>query len=257
MQPKPMRGYRRPLSLLLPALLAASGCLGQSTAPRLQPASTQAVHDSLYHLASDEMEGRGLGTAGLDSAASYIEGFFSALKLTPPPGQKDFLQPFTFSQVTDIATDTCLKAGDTSYSLRSDFVPFGFSAEGKFAGPVAFVGYGITGTKDAKGNEYDDYAGVDVKGKVVLAMRFEPHDKDGHSRIGGQQWSENAALLRKAKVAADHGAVALLVVHPPTFHGPESLTPLRACPARRRRSRCCTFGRRLPRSCSGRPAPRV
>ena len=61
---------------------------------------------------------------------------------------------------------------------------------------------------------YDDYAGLDVKGKIVLAMRFEPHNEKGKSRFAKEDWSEEAHLTRKAQVAAKHGAAALVLVNP-------------------------------------------
>ena len=94
-------------------------------------------------------------------------------------------------------------------------MPVTFAAEGKFSGPVVFVGYGM---KNAS-QHYDDYAGIDVKGKLALAMRFEPHDAKGNSRFEKDGWSDAAALGEKAKAAAEAGAVALLIVTPMQFHG--------------------------------------
>ena len=62
---------------------------------------------------------------------------------------------------------------------ETDFTPLGMSAEQSFSGPVAFVGYSIGNPE----KNYDDFAGIDVKGKVVLALRFEPTDEKAKSTI--------------------------------------------------------------------------
>ena len=68
-----------------------------------------------------------------------------------------------------------------------------------------FAGYGVT----SKEHRYDDYAELDVKGKVVLAMRFEPHDGERQEPVhGSEELVDRRAIVEKAKTAADHGAAA-------------------------------------------------
>lgn len=179
----------------------------------------ETLQKSVHYLASDELEGRGMGTQGLETAAQYIGGYFSGLGLKPPPGQNDYFQEFTYTAITGIAPQTRLAinqlpaGGPNGPQAAPDFVPLTISAEGEFQGPVAFVGYGIR-TKD-----YDDYAGVDLRGKVALALMHQPHDAEGRSRLGRDRWSD----MRKARLAAERGAAALLLVHPPAHHGAENL----------------------------------
>ena len=91
------------------------------------------------------------------------------------------------------------------------------TGEGKFDAPVVFVGYGISQPEEYK---YDDYAGIDVKGKVVLAMRYEPRDEKGKSRFSGEEaWSSAASITSKASEAEKRGAIALLLVSPPNELG--------------------------------------
>src|SRR5208337_5017915 len=111
---------------------------------------------------------------------------------------------------------TCaLMFGAHALKLDTDYMPMRFSTQGKFAGPAVFVGYGVT----AREAGYDDYAGVDVKGKVVIAMRYEPMDPRGQSRLAPRAslagWSDHATFSAKVKNAADHGAAALLLVTVP------------------------------------------
>src|SRR5213076_2047607 len=97
---------------------------------------------------------------------------FESLGLKPLPGLDGYFQPFDIVTSESIAPQTAFGAADKKYKLHQDFIPASFSAEKEFSGPVIFAGYGIT-NKDAK---YDDYASVDVKDKIVLILRFEPHD---------------------------------------------------------------------------------
>jgi len=221
-----LRHLYRPLQYLTLLAFVAAGCQTQAPPLALQSASADLVRNSVYYLASPEREGRGPGTAGLDEAACYVAGYYHSLHLQPPPRQKSFFQPFTFTTVTGLAASTRLQVDSTSLKLSDDYSAPVFTAEGSFSGPVVFAGYGVT-AKDPKNPSatiYDDYAGVDVHGKIALVMRFEPHRRDGRSRLADRDFSENSSLPRKAKLAAAHGAVALLVVHPPDFHGDETYT---------------------------------
>jgi hypothetical protein len=223
-----MRGIR--YSLLACLLVSTSiGCQSQPAPPAtLQPASTELLRRSIEYLASDQMEGRGPGTAGIDAAANYIASYFKGLGLAPPPGQKSYFQSFPYITVNGVDPKTNLKTADKSWKPTDDFNPLAISAEADFTGPVVFVGYGITADKDKLGRaiKYDDYANIDVRGKVALALRFEPVDSTGKSRLSPDGWSDHASLVNKAKLAAQHGAAALLIVHPPVHHGPEMLAAI-------------------------------
>ncbi len=169
-------------------------------------------------LASDDQEGRGVGTAGLDRCADFIASRFYAAGLMPAPGCENYFQPFVMTTGATIdSTRTVLKSNDQTLVLGKDYTPTSFAAERSFENvPAVFVGYGISSPNR---NHYDDYAGIDVKGRAVIAMRFEPHDAAGKSRFGGDTWSIDATLIEKARAAADHGAAALILVNPPTHHG--------------------------------------
>ena len=177
------------------------------------------LHGSVAYLASDDLEGRGLGTAGLDKAADYIADTLKKLGLNPPPGQADYFQHFKMTTVIKPGDKTALTFGDQSYDLGQEYVPLSFSAEKPFDAPLVFVGYAIS----SKEHGYDDFAGVDLKGKVALAMRYEPHDNRGISRFTHKEsdWSSDATLAKKADAAASAGAAALVLVNPPAFHEEE------------------------------------
>jgi Zn-dependent M28 family amino/carboxypeptidase len=205
---------------LLTALLACnsaapfSAYAEQSVATvKADPAFTVDIRQSVGYLASDELEGRGVGTPGLDKAADFVAGAFKKLGLQPVPGLEGYFQPFKITASSAPGPKTALRVGDKVYALEKDFTVIPLSTEAQFDAPVVFVGYGIT----SKEHDYDDYANVDVKGKVALALRYEPQDAEGKSRFSkSKEWSREAAMYTKATAAAKHGAVALLLVNPPT-----------------------------------------
>ena len=112
------------------------------------------------------MEGRGSGTPGADRAASYLEAEFRRLGLRPAGDGGGFLQRFEVLTGVRLAPGTAIEvtapgATPRTFAGGSDFLPFTFSADGDVAGDVVFAGYGIT----APPLGYDDYAGLDVRGK--------------------------------------------------------------------------------------------
>ena len=177
----------------------------------------------LGYLASDDLEGRGVGTRGLSVAADYIANRFSSLGLRPVPGCSGYFQNFDMKASVSVDPKTSLSVNDKKLETGKEFAPVGFSAESGFSGQAVFVGYGVADNKDFK---YDDYAGMDVKGKVVIVLRYEPHNEKGTSRFVDGDWSANAALNAKAEAAAAHGAAAVLLVNPPKFHGGDRLVPI-------------------------------
>jgi hypothetical protein len=219
--------------LRMAALTFALVLAGLPTRPlqTAEPAeSNAAVEQRLYEavkfLASDELEGRGVGTKGIDQAADYIAEQFTAIGL-----KTDLFDggPFqSFPMVVETVqgepnraafvgppppaapnADSPAKApADQRIELKlgEDFNPLALGGSGMFDAPLVFAGYGITGTKEG----YDDYAGVDVEGKVVIVMRHEPRQSDPHSAFNGEKASLHAYYSRKLSNAYRHGAVAII-----------------------------------------------
>src|SRR5204863_6340713 len=90
-----------------------------------------------------------------------------------------------------------------------------FATETTVKGPVMFAGFGIT----APELRYDDYAGLDARGKIVLVFNHEPQEDDARSIFNGKGNTRYANTRAKMTNAARHGAVALLIMpdpnHPP------------------------------------------
>jgi hypothetical protein len=166
------------------------------------------------------MEGRGDGTKGLGRAASLLERRYKSLGLSPA-GTHGYLQPFTVITGARLKPDTRLSviggAGRADLVLNRDFVPFSFSASGRAESPIVFVGYGATAPEFG----YDDYAGVDVKDKIVLVLRYEPA---GFAERGGHQGlTQHSQVITKAINARNHGAKAMILVNGKLGDGEEDL----------------------------------
>ena len=177
----------------------------------LPPASvTNDLRDHVRYLASDELVGRGVDTDGIKLARDYILREFAKYGLRPGGDNGSFLQGF------DVATGVAVKQPTTlalekqpALRMNEDWLPLGLSGSGKAEADVVFAGYGIT----AKDYGYDDYAGIDAKGKVVLVLRYEPPPKDEKSPFQkAPRYSNYAALRTKATNARDHGAVGMILV---------------------------------------------
>ncbi len=201
-------------SIILSLLLSACGC----SAPQHAHWPDDQLRQDVYWLADDAREGRLPGTTGADQSADYIAKRFELLGLAPAPVSHAYVQTFELPGKTTLGSQNALSFNNTKLTLDHDFRPLAFSPQGKFAGKLAFVGYGVSSPK----YDYDDYAGLDVAGRVVIAMRYEPHDPKGKSRFTAGDFTNNAPITRKTQLARSHGAIALLLVNPPTHHPDDS-----------------------------------
>jgi len=204
---------------LLAGLLAFS-LLATATPVSVAPANPKLYLDDIKTLAAPDMEGRGAGTKGLAKASKYLEHWYKSLGLQPA-GTNGYLQPFTVTTGAKLKPDNSLTeeiAGTKKeLVLSQDFGPASFSSSGIFAGPVVFVGYGAS----ADEFQYDDYAGVDVKGKAVLVLRYEPEifgERSGHQGL-----TQHSQLVTKAINARNHGAKAVIFVNGKLADGEEDL----------------------------------
>lgn len=178
--------------------------------------------DEIKYLASDELEGRGIGTEGLDKAAQYMRRQFEAAGLDVSRVHGGAFQTFSMSAKAKLASPNSmqfLRPGGKATDLKQDvdFRPCSFGGSGKIEGELVFAGYGI----DSAANHYRDFNGIDVKGKVVIVMRRVPRQGDPHGPFNGPlgDISRDADLRAKLSNAAGAGASALLIVNDPfTVH---------------------------------------
>ena len=120
------------------------------------------------------MEGRGAGTQGLMRAEHLIEKRYKELHLDPAGvhGYCPALLPSSRARLESRQSPQGLVGRQHEDRLKTneDFVPFSFSSSGQVTAPVVFAGYGAT----ADEFQYDDYADLDVKDKIVVVLRYEP-----------------------------------------------------------------------------------
>jgi hypothetical protein len=176
--------------------------------------SEKRLADAIGFLAADELEGRGVGTAGIDKAAEFLAAQFAALGLNTAVYEGTPFQKFKMNagvslgehnQLT-LKTTTADKPEAIELKSGEDFIPLSLGGSGKLDLPVVFAGYGITG----KDEGYDDYAGIDVEGKAVVILRHEPQQDNPHSAFAGTRDSQLAPMWRKVSNAYEHGAAAVI-----------------------------------------------
>jgi len=197
------------LPLLLSLIVLAPG---NATAEDTSAVESR-LRDTATYLASDELEGRGVGTEGLNKAADYLAEQFKALGLKVDLCEGGAFQNFKMSTGSKLGEPNTLAitapSGDnprTDLKLGDDFTPLALGGSGEFDLPLVFVGYGIT----APDANYDDFAGIDVKDKAVVILRREPQQDNPHSAFNGTRHSEHAPFAKKVSNAYEHGAAAVI-----------------------------------------------
>ncbi len=192
-----------PIVLLMAAIaLPVDGRTAGSPDPG---AIAERFRSGVAALASDEMEGRGLTTEGIRRAADWIEGQLKSLGLAPAFDGK-------YRQRFDVKTGVTLAQGNRLDGVaEGDWTPLGFSSSGEFDGELAFAGYGI----EAPSIGYTELEGLDLTGKVVLMLRYEPQERDDASPFDGRRPSRWSAMRYKAMQARERGAAAVVFVTGP------------------------------------------
>ena len=172
------------------------------------------ILDHVRALSAADMEGRQAGTPGAERAADHVARAFRDAGLTPGGDSGTFRQTVSVPTGLRVGTPTRLTVvpGPAhALSLGTDFAPLAVSESGTAEAEVVFAGYGIT----APDLGYDDYAGIDVRGKVVLVLTREPRWQDASSPFRRPEAYHYADRTHKLINARQHGARAvLLVTHP-------------------------------------------
>lgn len=211
-----MKNQHKPLALLLAILLVTSTALGwtQSAAP----ASTRAIStdeqklvdnitiaslkDTVNALAADEMQGRGTGQPGGDKAAAYLADRFAKLGLKPLGDKNTYLQPIKFKE-TQFLSQTAFTVGSQTLKFGTDyFVTPPLSGDKNINGKIYFVGYGVA----LPSINRDDFAGLDVRGKIVM-LREGPLPG-----ISKEQWKKAQAPVNILRGLIARGATAIVTV---------------------------------------------
>ncbi|UCD37468.1 MAG: M28 family peptidase [Fidelibacterota bacterium] len=186
------------------------------------PISPQSLYLHARFLASDSLAGRAAGSVQDKIAAEYLRREFSRYGLQPAvPG---YLQQFPFVDRVEMGPGNTISYSMVDRADRGalipdeDFRPLGFSSSDRVEGILVFAGYGITSTDPP----YDDYAGVDVSGKVVMILRYSPDGTDPHGAFGA-----HTPLRKKILTAREQGAAAVIIVTGPADDEEDMLMKLR------------------------------
>jgi len=213
------RGRKQTAAAVALVLLLASG--GRAAEEPVAAAAAKiTVEDLRAHasfLASPELKGRDTPSTDIDIAARYLAMRFRSFGLEPGAADGGWFQevPITF-RVERGGTFVRLLGEGSARTFDGEHVgmPSG-SPDGLGAGPVCFAGYGMVAA-DAK---WDDYAGLDVVGKVVVVFDASPVWRDRRHALGRSRSARRQAYPQaKARLAEARGAVALLFVKSPK-HG--------------------------------------
>jgi hypothetical protein len=160
--------------------------------------SERDLYNHILYLASDALQGRYPGTAGDVISGKYMEEQFKKLKLNP---QK---QDFFFLQAVKRGPDNSLEINGRDIPVN-EFAPFSFSKDSVLTAPVVFAGYGMTINTDSF--KWNDYEGLDAKGKWVMILRGTPHIPEGTDYLVMGSEDRDKAML-----ARDNGAGGVLFV---------------------------------------------
>lgn len=169
----------------------------------------------LKYLSSDELAGRGVGSEGIDQAGEFIAERFQSLGLRTDSFDGSPFQDFTIPGPSELGLkeNNRLKIsgvpGLDDLKLGEDFTAVSLGSNGSFSGELVFAGYGIT----APNLQYDDYAGLDVAGKVVVVLRKEPGQNDPNSKFDGIKPSQFVFYSTKELNAVYHQAAAMILVN--------------------------------------------
>ena len=205
-------------------LLAASGAyLAAQTQRQEKPAPAAApsagidaekIRAHVKFLSSDLLEGRGMGQRGSDIAAEYIATQFALDGLKPAGDQGTYFQEVPMVSITTLPDTTFSLVSKNGEPLQlknlDDFVIHNETQTDvtDIDAPIVFVGYGIT----APEYKWDDYKGVDLKGKVALLFVNEPTSDDPNF-FKGKALTYYGRWTYKFEETARHGAVATLIIH--------------------------------------------
>src|SRR5271154_2603866 len=188
--------------------------LPANVAVSMQSIDAHRIAEHVRFLASDLLEGRAPGTRGGDIAANYIATQFALSGLKPAGDNGTYLQKVDFVGVKTLPSTTAslvpAHGEATTLKLTEDYVAGNQTQTDAtdIDAPIVFVGYGI----EAPEYKWDDYKGVDVKGKVVLVIVNEPPSKDPKF-FNGDALTYYGRWTYKFEEAARKGAVGALIIH--------------------------------------------
>ena len=211
---------RRLCTILLITFAALAAAQGQSSLPAsaqkaMNAIDAEKIRASVKYLSDDKLQGRGTGQKGGDMAADWIAAQFKSYGLLPAGDGDSYFQNVRFFGVTTDPKQTQFafvpKSGaPVTLKFADDYVATDqtHSEKSEIDAPLVYVGYGI----HAPEYNWDDYKGVDVKGKMLLMLVNEPPSDDPNF-FKGRALTYYGRWTYKYEEAARRGAVGVVLIH--------------------------------------------
>ena len=199
-------------TLFLPLLMAL--VVADSRAAERAPwamVDAKVIRAHVEFLADDLLEGRASASRGYDLAAAYVASQFRQAGLAPAIDGESFYQTVPLLEATAVlpgsSAELVLDAGKVVFEYSTDYLPSAdfTSASSTLSAPLAFAGYGVT----APELNHDDFASVDVKGRIAVIFSGAPAKFPHHQRAY-YSWS-----TRKWDTLIEHGAVGAILIDSP------------------------------------------
>ncbi len=228
-----MRSLRRSAPIVLAALVLAAAVLQaqparQAAAPATDEAKlleamhliqSQPLYDYVAELVSEKFGGRLTGTKEYEACVAWVESLFKGWGVEPGGENGTYRQLFPNPYTIVFPGGVCemhVPAGKGGvirkpYKYEDEFIPGGTTGSGEVTAEVVYVGYGVTAPELG----YDDYKGVDVKGKIVLMESEVPVMPRGDSLETFKKWRPYSFHQTKLKNAAAHGAKGMIYNYGP------------------------------------------
>ena len=172
----------------------------------------------LRFFSSDLLEGRSTGSRGYDLGIEFIVSQLAAMGVKPAGPNGSYFQTIDLTRpiVTDDIDFALIRSGETSpeYTVGTDYAPSTGSSSWNLEGQLVFAGFGITSNEPA----WDDYAGLDVEGKIVVIVDQYPGVGAEDSPFGSM-WSGRRGTFAKTRLATRNGAIGMIVVPHPRVPG--------------------------------------
>src|SRR5262245_16431851 len=180
----------------------------------LESIQSTRIQATLGFLASEHFKGRGTGTPEAGLTAAYIASVFQRNGLQPLEGNnRGFVQSFDLCQALPkeqslLELEDAQDGNKTSFKFREDFLPAPWGSDSPSAhGDAVFAGYGIS----AKELHYDDYADLDVSGRVVVLLnKFPDNSKAAFEKLSPADYEDPMAKVLLAQKLGATGAVIIL-----------------------------------------------
>lgn len=178
---------------------------------KVEQVNANNIKAHLEFLADDSLLGRDTGSTGYQIAANYVKSNFKQYGLTPMGDNNSFEQQVTFRKTSLVADSISMKIetadGVSNLKFPEQFLTSGssVSTDSNVKAETVFVGYGVVSPEF----EYDDYRGLDVKGKIVVALSGRPN------KLPSEEGAHLGSRSEKRSSAAKRGAVGFITIHTP------------------------------------------